>query len=101
MTHFLVGRVFIVQKRLRRAAIQVSNKRKRTPKRKTFKHGLEVPRTWNDIVRIDTEAKNRLWQKTVEEDDMALIEHGCFDFKTPNYKPPSVDYILFIILYLT
>ena len=74
----------------RRAATTASKKPK-AKKHKTFKHGLEVPRTWKDIIRIDAEAGNRRWQEAVEQEVAALVQHGCFDFKTPNYKPPS-DY---------
>ena len=42
-------------------------------------------------MRIDAEAGNRLWQEAIEKEVNALIKHGCFDFKTPNYKPTS-DY---------
>ena len=53
----------------------------------TFKYGLEVPRNWKDLLRIDTEAGNRKWQEAVENEVAALIMHGCFDFKPPDYKP--------------
>ena len=75
-------------KRVRRATTTAS---KSLSKRelKTFKHGLEVPRNWKDIVRIDAEAGNRRWQDAVEQEVDALIMHGCFDFKTPNYNLPT------------
>ena len=38
---------------------------------------------------IDAEVGNRLWQEAVENEVDVLIQHGCFDFKTSNYKLPS------------
>ena len=79
-------------KRSRRATTTASKKKTKKPRnQKVFKHGLEVPRNWNDILRIDAAAGNRHWQDAVEQEVAALILHGCFDFKTPNFKPPS-DY---------
>jgi len=31
----------------------------------TFKYGLEVPKNWKDLLRIDEAAGNRKWQKAV------------------------------------
>ena len=36
-------------------------------------------------------AGNTRWQDAVEKEVAALIMHKCFDFKTPDYKPPT-DY---------
>ena len=58
-------------------------------KKRTFKHGLEVPKNWKDIKRIDETAGNTRWQDAVEKEVAALIMHKCFDFKTPDYKPPT------------
>ena len=52
-----------------------------------FKFGLEVPKSWQDIIRIDTAAGNRTWQDAIEKEIAALIHHQCFDFKSPDYKP--------------
>ena len=76
--------------RARRGGTKASKKKSKSPK-VTFKHGLEVPRSWKDVVRIDAEAGNRRWQEAIEQEVGALIKHDCFDFKTPNYKPPA-DY---------
>ena len=57
----------------------------------TFKHGLEVPKNWKDIKRMNDAAGNTRWQDAVEKEVAALIMHKCFDFKTPDYKPPT-DY---------
>ena len=57
--------------------------------RRTFKFGLEVPRNWKDILRLDAVAGNRAWQGAVEKEIAALIFHDCFDFKSPDYKPPG------------
>ena len=59
--------------------------------KRTFKHGLEVPKNWKDIKRIDDAAGNTRWQDAVEKEVAALIMHKCFDFKTPDYKP-TTDY---------
>jgi len=56
----------------------------------TFKYGLEVPRNWKaDIMRLDEAAGNRKWQDVVEKRVAALVMHGCFDFKSLDYKPSS------------
>ena len=59
--------------------------------KRTFKYGLEVPKTWKDIIRIDAAAGNTLWQQAVEKEVSALIMHSCFDFKSADYKP-SAEY---------
>ena len=65
-------------------------KAKKSPSsRKTFKHGLEVLRTWKDVVRIDADAGNRCWQEAIEKEITALMMHDCFYFKTLNFKPPA------------
>ena len=35
--------------------------------KRTFKYGLEVPKTWKDIIRIDSAAGNTRWQQAVEK----------------------------------
>jgi len=55
--------------------------------KRTFKYGLKVPKNWKDILRIDTAAGDRKWQDAVEKEVAALVMHGCFDFKSPDYKP--------------
>ena len=52
----------------------------------TFKHNLEVSRNWKDIIILDSTARNTRWQQVVEKEVGALIQHKCFDFKTPDYK---------------
>ena len=59
--------------------------------KRTFKYGLEVPKSWKDIIRKDTAAENTRWQQAVEKEVGALIQHQCFDFKSADYKP-SADY---------
>ena len=77
----------------RRGETKASKKKKNKSTRgqRTFKHGLEAPRSWKDVVRIDAEAGNRSWQEAIEKEIGVLIMHDCFDFKTPNFKP-SADY---------
>ena len=57
--------------------------------RRTFKYGLEVPKSWKDIQRIDDAAGNTKWQDAVAKEVAALILHQCFDFKPPGYNPPG------------
>jgi len=57
--------------------------------KRTFKYGLEVPKNWKDILRIDAAAGNRTWQDAVEKEVAALVMHKCFDFKSPDFKPSS------------
>ena len=60
-----------------------------TKSKREFKYGIEVPRSWKDLIRLDTTANNRKWQDAVEKEVSALIQHQCFDFKPPGFKPPS------------
>ena len=49
-------------KRVRKEKTQASKKKKKSPSvRKTFKHDHKVPRTWNDVVRIEADAGSRHW----------------------------------------
>ena len=50
--------------RARREGTKASKKKSKSPK-VTFKHGLEVPRRWKDVIRIDSEAGNRRWQEAI------------------------------------
>ena len=52
-----------------------------------FKFGLEVPKSWKDILRIDDEAGNMNCKNFVAKEIAALIHHKCFDFKCPDFKP--------------
>ena len=58
------------------------------PKR-TFKYGLEVPKSWKSVVRIDFNSINSNWKNTVKKGAGALVFHQFFDFKSPNYKHPK------------
>ena len=56
-----------------------------------FKYGVEVPRKWADVVRLDRASGSREWHFAVEKEMASLIQHNCFDFKHPGWTPPS-DY---------
>ena len=62
-------------------------------KNKVFKiqFGHAVPKKWKDILYLDTQNGNRKWQDAVAKEVAALLELGCFDVKSPNFKPPN-DY---------
>ena len=62
-----------------------------TKPRTEFKYGIEVPRNWNDIIRIDKDNGNSKWQDSVKKEVGALINHGCFEFMPKDFKPPT-DY---------
>ena len=34
-------------------------------------------------------AGNHKWQEATEKEIVALIHHGCFDFKSPDFNPPE------------
>jgi len=72
-----------------KAADHVEEKATAPKGRHTFKYGLEVPKNWKDILRIDDAAGNRNWQDAVEKGVAVLVMHGCFDFKSPDFKPSS------------
>ena len=71
------------------AAERVQEKAREPKGKRSFKYGFEEPKNWKDILRIDEAAGNRNWQLAVEKEVAALIMHGCFDFKSPDFKPPS------------
>jgi hypothetical protein len=54
-----------------------------------FKFGIEIPKTWDDILRLDGAAGNKKWQAAVHKELAALIHHDCFDFHSPDFRPPS------------
>ena len=58
-------------------------------KKRVFKFGIEIPKTWDDILRLDGAASNKKWQAAVHKEVAALIHHDCFDFHSPDFRPPS------------
>ena len=58
-------------------------------RKRAFKFGIEVPKTWADILRLDAAAGNTKWQAAVHKEVAALIHHRCFDFHSPDFKPPT------------
>ena len=75
----------------RRVTKTAEPKQHTTRAKRTFKYGLEVPRTWKDVMRLDGESGTTRWQDAINKEVDALIEQDCFDFKTPNFKP-ATDY---------
>ena len=71
--------------RLRKAEKQ----RGKTKSKAEFQYGFEVPKNWDDIIRIDNAAGNTKWQDAVEKEVTALIHFGCFAFMGKNFKPAS------------
>ena len=77
-----------------------SHKTPTTKRSRNFKFGLEVPKSWRDIMRIDDESGNRHWQDAVAKEIAALIHHKCFDFKSPDFKPSrEYHYVRLHLLY--
>jgi len=72
-----------------KAAERAQEKATEPKGKRIFKYGLEVPKNWKDILRIDEAAGNRNWQDAVEKEVAALVMHNCFDFKSPDFKPSS------------
>jgi len=56
-----------------------------------IQYGHTVPCNWKDIICIDARNENSAWQDAVAKEVAALIDLGCFDVKSPNFKPPD-DY---------
>ena len=89
------------RRRAARAAKATAAKKVTTSKRKaptgnnrqmgTFKYGIEVPRKWADVVRLDRANSSLEWHHAVEKEMASLIKHKCFDFKHPGWTAPS-DY---------
>ena len=57
-----------------------------------FKYGIELPRNWQDILRIDKANGNTNWQDAVKKEVAALIQHGCFEFHDSKGFKPSDDF---------
>ena len=53
--------------------------------------GHPVPKKWTDLIYLDTQNGNCKWKDAVAKEVAALLELGCFDIKSPNFKP-SNDY---------
>ena len=53
--------------------------------------GHAVPKKWKDVICLDTLNGNHNWRNAVAKEIAALVELGCFDVKSPNFKPSS-DY---------
>ena len=73
---------------MRRAEI---DKGRSKPRPCEFKYGIEVPRNYKDILRIDKASGNTKWQDAVTKEVGALIHHKCFKFMPKDFKPPQ-DY---------
>ena len=56
-----------------------------------FEYGVEVPRNWEDVLRIDMENDNTAWQDAIKKEIGALLELECFDPQEEGYRPPE-DY---------
>ena len=72
---------------------KVSTKKKKAGNKQmgNFKYGLEVPKKWSDVLRLDKHAGDTKWQDAVVKEVASLLHHQCFDFKSPDFKP-SGDY---------
>ena len=55
--------------------------------KRSFKFRLEILKNWSDIIIIDNAAVNRQLQDAATKEVALLIQHKCFDFKSPNFKP--------------
>jgi len=78
--------------RKRKIRMRRAEKKKGKLKSKTeFQYGFEIPKRWEDIIRIDTAAGNKLWQESVSKEVGALLFHECFHFLSSKFKP-SKDY---------
>ena len=77
-----------------------SHKAYGTKKGRTFKFGLEVSKTWKDIIRIDDEASNKHWKNAVAKEITAFIHHKCVDFKSLDFKPSrEYQYVRLYLVY--
>ena len=58
-------------------------------KARKYEYGIEVPRNWGDVIRLDAKNGDRAWQDAVEKEIGALLNLGCFDIQVDkHYKPP-------------
>jgi hypothetical protein len=73
---------------LKKRSISIAAVTKRYHKR-THKFGIEVPKNWDDCVRLDKENDNTLWQYTVRKE----INNVRITFKILNEEesaPPNL-----------
>ena len=56
-----------------------------------MKYGVEVPKNMHHAYEIGEENENTLWRDATEKEITSLLSLGCFEFKSPDYKP-SLDY---------
>ncbi|GFH49192.1 gag-pol polyprotein [Chaetoceros tenuissimus] len=56
-----------------------------------FEYRVEVPRNWEDVLRIDMENDNTAWQDAIKKEIGALLVLECFDTQEEGYRPPE-DY---------
>ena len=52
-----------------------------------IEYGHAFPRKWKDIIPIDTMNNNSKWQDAVAKEVAALLNMGCFDVQSLDYKP--------------
>jgi hypothetical protein len=58
-------------------------------KQRKEKYGVTIPTKYSEAVQLDVSNGNTLWQTAVQIELAALIDHGCFEFKSKDYKPSS------------
>ena len=86
--------MFLILKDLHKDLISAAEIEKGHSKPQTcdFKYGIEVPKNYIDIKRIDKASGNTKWQDAVTKEVGELIHHNSFKLFMPkDFKPPQ-DY---------
>ena len=54
-----------------------------------YKHGVKVPRNFNEAVKFDQENRNSLWQDAVKREMGQMMDFKTFKLLPKGSKPPS------------
>ncbi len=68
-----------------------NNKKKKKKKQFTpgpqFKHGVQVPQSVEQAIKLDEANGNTAWQDAIEKEMSQLVRLECFDFKPADHNP--------------
>ena len=77
---------------VRRTTQHPPPKKKKKPGRNNrqqgnIKYGVKVPATTRLAFLMDKDNKNQAWKEAMDKEINALIDHDCFEFMPPGFKP--------------
>jgi hypothetical protein len=54
-----------------------------------FKHGVQVPQSVEQAIKLDKANGNTTWQDAIKKEMSQLVRLNCFDFKPANHNPDN------------